>query len=142
MRVTMLPPIRPRPTKPIWVTTARRCSQGRMWCRSSQSSLPEEPLDARREPAHRPGEVVALQSQPAGAAPAAAQRLEIAGGLGVLQRPEAVRPAGDRDVLGPVVDDDEEAPGRRPALVELAGRVQVAWPVAERRRRLRRVTDR
>ena len=55
---------------------------------------------------------------------------------------KAERPAGDLDVLGAVVDEHEEAPVRRPALVQLAGRVQVARPVAERRRRLRRVADR
>ena len=109
---------------------------------SDLAAQPEHLLDSRGEPPHRLGEVVAFEPQVLGAAPAAAQRLQVAGGLGVLQRPEAERPARDRDVLRTVVDEHEEAPRGRPALVQLAGRVQVARPVAERRRRVRRVADR
>ena len=46
--------------------------------------------------------------------------------------PKRVRLAGHLEVVGRVVDELEEAPGRRAALVELAGRVQVARAVAER----------
>ena len=65
------------------------------------------------------------------------QREEIAGGLGVLQRLEGEALAGDSDVgaLGRLGGDLDEEPGVRPALVELAGRVQESRPVAEGRRR-------
>ena len=56
-------------------------------------------------------------------------------GLGVLEAGEAVGGARDLDVGLGVVDELQEAPGRRAALVQLAGRVQEARAVAERRRR-------
>jgi hypothetical protein len=65
-----------------------------------------------------------------------AQRLEVTDRLGVLQRAERVAAPGDLDVGIAVGDQRQEAPDRRPALVQLAGRVQEARSVAERRREL------
>src|SRR5439155_21617876 len=59
---------------------------------------------------------------------------EIALGLGVDQAAERVRPAGDRPVRRMVRRELEEPPSRRPALVELTGRVQEARPEPGRRR--------
>ena len=92
--------------------------------------------------AARCGRIVALQAHALGGQPERAQRFQVADRLGVLERRERVRLAGDLDVLGPVVEQLQEAPGLRAALVELAGRVQEARAVAERGRRLRRVADR
>ena len=125
MRATMLPPMRPRPTNPIWLKPAGSP------CSSAVSSR-----TALADPRHR-------NRSPLRRAPASAQRLEIAERLRVLQRPERERLAGDLDVLGAVVHEHEEADrSAGPALVQLAGRVQVARAVAERRRGLRRVADR
>ena len=55
---------------------------------------------------------------------------EVALGLGVLQGREAERLPGDGDVDGVVPDHLEEDARRRPALVELAGAVEVAGPEA------------
>ncbi len=64
----------------------------------------------------------------------ALEDLEIARRLGVDQVAEGVRPAGDRPVDGMVGGELEEQSDRRPALVELAGRMEESGPVAGRRR--------
>ena len=86
---------------------------------------------------------VSFQLYPLGGQPARAQRLEVARGLRRDQRPERV--AGAREC-------PRRAPGEKtscrkrptggPALVQLAGRVQVARAVSERHRRARRIADR
>ena len=93
-------------------------------------------LDLRGQSAQRAHGVLALQPHALRGQAELAQRLQVADRLGVLERRERVRRAGDLDVVGPVVQQLQEAPGLRAALVELAGRVQEARPVAERRRRL------
>ena len=60
-------------------------------------------------------------------------RREVAGGLGVDQLAERVRPAGDRAIGRVVRGQLEEPADRRAALVELAGRVEEARAVAGRR---------
>ena len=57
-------------------------------------------------------------------------RLEVALGLGVDQPAERVGPTGDRSVDRMVRRQLDEPASRRAALVELAGRVQEARPVA------------
>ena len=57
-------------------------------------------------------------------------RREVAGRLGVDELAEGVRPAGDRPVGRMVGGQLEEPADRRAALVELAGRVEEARPVA------------
>src|SRR5215208_42699 len=111
-RWTILPPIRPRPTKPscIW----------------------SELLDLVGELLDRLGGV-ALEPDSLGRPVVAAQRLQVPGRLGVLERAERVAGARYLDVLLAVVDELQEDPGRRAPLVELSGRVQEARPVAERR---------
>src|SRR5919109_75059 len=107
MRWTMLPPIRPRPTKPS--------------CIRSQAFL---------ESGDRADEVGGGQAHADGRPAVAAHGLEVAGRLGVDQRAERIGLGGNLEILGEVVHELEEAPRRRPALVELAGRVQVARAVA------------
>ena len=62
-------------------------------------------------------------------------------GLGVDELAEGVRPARDRAVVGVVGGELEEPADRGAALVELAGRVQEARPVAGRGRAPRRVAE-
>ncbi len=66
------------------------------------------------------------------AAAALLERCVVAGGLRADQAAEAERLAGDRELVARVVDDLEEEPRVRAALVQLAGRVQVARAVAVR----------
>src|SRR4051794_28262476 len=61
-----------------------------------------------------------------------AQRLQIAVRLGSDQRGERVRLAGNLEVLAGFVDELQEAPDLRAALVELPGRVQEPRAVAPR----------
>ena len=61
-----------------------------------------------------------LQSDARDAAAALAQRLEVARRLGADQPREAERLPGDRQLLAVVLDDLQEEPGVRAALVELA----------------------
>jgi hypothetical protein len=56
--------------------------------------------------------------------------LEIALGLGIDQLAEGVRPAGDGTVDRMVRGELDEPAGRWSALVELAGRMEEAWPVS------------
>src|SRR5918992_1093688 len=79
-------------------------------------------------------EVAGGQEDAGGRQAVAAQRLQVAVGLRVEQRAERERHAGDGEVDLAAVAQLEEAAGRRAALVELAGRVQEARPVAPRRR--------
>ena len=60
--------------------------------------------------------------------------LQVAVRLSPDQLRERVGLARDLEVALRVVDELEEPPGRRAALVELAGRVQVARAVSERGR--------
>ena len=69
-------------------------------------------------------------------------RREVAGGLGVDQLAERVRPAGDRPVGRVVRGQLDEPADRGAALVELAGRVQEARPVAGGRRAAGPVAER
>src|SRR3954451_3437331 len=69
-----------------------------------------------------------------GGQPVAAERLEVAVGLGADERAKGVGLAGDLEVLRGLVDDLQEAAALAPALVELPRRVQEARPVAPRRR--------
>src|SRR5690606_193578 len=71
------------------------------------------------------GEVV--DGDPHGTASGGPQRGEVTGGLGPLEAAEAELAARDVDV-DLVVTHHEQEPARvRPTLVQLAGRVQVAW---------------
>src|SRR5919205_495532 len=110
MRWTMLPPIFPRPTKPSCIWSELLDLVG------------ELPQGLRR---------IALEADALGRQAVVAQGLPVPGGLGVLQRAEAVAGARDLGVLVAVVHQLEEDPGRRPPLVQLAGRVQEAGAVAE-----------
>src|SRR5438309_1156081 len=67
-----------------------------------------------------------LQLDARDAAAALLQRLEIARRLRADQAREAERLPGDRQLLAVVLDHLQEEPGVRAALVQLAGRVQVA----------------
>ena len=127
MRCTMLPPIFPSPTKPIWVTASCALGGG---LRGHSISLIFA-VNARSAPAGSSP----VQAHALGRQLERAQRFQVADRLGVLKRRERERLAGDLDVLGSVVDQLQEAPGLRAALVELAGRVQEAGAVAERGRR-------
>ncbi len=79
---------------------------------------------------HR-GRGVAFELDPLGGQPVAAQRLQVSGGLGGDQLPERVALARDLDVALRLVDELQEASRRRPALVQLSGRVQEPRAVAE-----------
>src|SRR5439155_14800308 len=68
--------------------------------------------------------------------------LQVARGLRVLERPEGVARLRDLDVVRAVVDQLEEQPGLRAALVELPGRVEEARAISEGGRGLRGVADR
>src|SRR5258708_4914515 len=70
-----------------------------------------------------------------------AQRLEITEGLRLLEDPKREVLAGNRQVIWIVADQLEEDARVGAALVQLTGRVQVAWPVAHRRCHLGPVTD-
>ena len=58
-------------------------------------------------------------------AAALTKRGEVTVGLGADEPGEAEGPAGNRKLVAGIVHDLDEAPGRRSALVQLAGRVQV-----------------
>src|SRR5579864_2999019 len=60
------------------------------------------------------------------------ERGEVAGRLGAEQAPEPERPSRYRQLFARVVDHLQEEPGRWPALVQLARRVEVARPIAVR----------
>ena len=66
------------------------------------------------------------------AAAALLQRREVPGGLRADQPAEAERLAGDRQLVARVVDHLQEQPRVRAALVQLAGRVQIARAVPVR----------
>ena len=95
-----------------------------------------DPLGQRADAGGRVG---AVERDPLRGQLVRAERLEVADRLGVLEAGEAVGGARDLDVGLGVVDELQEAPGRRAALVQLAGRVQEARAVAEGRRRARGV---
>ena len=88
--------------------------------------------------AHRLDELVecgrlrALEVNSRHAAAGLGQGLEIAQGLGRLQRPETVAGARDDELLRVVAGELQKEPVRLPALVELAGGVQIARAVRHR----------
>src|SRR5215218_10654290 len=100
-RSVMLPPMRPSPIIPIFTSLA---SSGR-----------------------RPRSHV-LQSDPPDAAPALAERLEVARGLRLDEPAEAEVAIRNRQLLAEVVHDLDEDTRARAALVQLSRRVQVARP--------------
>src|SRR3954452_12985090 len=121
IRWDMLPPIFPRPMKPICMGSVPFDSGG-------------DAVDAARQ-------VVGVQADAHGGPAVVAQGLQVAVGLGGDQGPEPVGLARDLGVLAAVVDELQEAAGRRAALVVLPGRVQEARAVAPRRRDLRAPGD-
>ena len=101
----MLPPILPRPTMPIFIEATSRSARRR----------------SRHAPAARPG----ARARPAAAF---AQGQQVAGGLGPLERGEAVGRAGDRHVVVGVV-------GRRTCTnTPVGGPPLWSWPVECRKR--------
>src|SRR4051794_1070322 len=118
MRATMLPPIRPRPTKPI-------CAMGLQVL-----------LDRAQRRDRVAAEHEALRRQPM-----VAQDQQVAVRLRALEGLEGGGLARDREVVVGDVQQLQEAADRRSALVQLAGRVQVARPVAEGRGHGRAVAD-
>src|SRR6478672_6361966 len=143
-RRTMLAPIRPRPTNPIRIRCAslsmvRPASIGALArvCGGSvaRERLAEDRLQ-RDEPALGVGEVDAEDRQVVGL-----DRREVALGLGVDQAAERVRPARDRPIVRVVRGELEEPADRRAALVELAGRMEEARPVAGGRGAVGRVAE-
>src|SRR5690242_835243 len=100
----MLLPIRPSPMKPIriWSSLRERLVEGRLErFEAGVEVRPEVDVD------HRPA--------------VGQQRVAIALGLGIDQLAERVRPAGDGPIDRMARGELEEDPGRRAALVELAG---------------------
>src|SRR6266571_2113202 len=120
-RSTMLPPMRPNPTIPISMVIPSgerpRLFDGRFHCRC-------ECFPTRRH--------VTAERHPERREAARGQRLEVADGLRLLEDREAERLTWNRYVLGIRLHDLKEHTGPRPTLVELAGRVQEARPVAGR----------
>src|SRR5260370_11584396 len=110
-RSTMLPPIRPRPTIPISMVN------------SSAGGLSDCGFDCRRErlPAGRP---LPAEGHAEHREPPRAERLQVAEGLRLLEDREAVGLPGDRHVASVVLDDLQEEPGLRAALVQLARGVE------------------
>src|SRR5579871_5969917 len=93
------------------------------------------PLCSRQSAKGWPEGTPSVPSVPVDAGDAAVARLERFVVPFRLRADEAAEPerlAGDRELLARVVDDLEEQPGVRAALVGLAGRVEVARAVAVR----------
>src|SRR3954454_18819980 len=99
MRCTMLPPIFPRPTKPICMFL---------------------PLDRCGDSVDGSGEVAGAQAHAHSGQAVAAQRLEVAVRLGVDELAEVEALLGDVGVLVGVVHQLQKAAGGRAALVILA----------------------
>ena len=108
----MLPPIRPRPTNAICIRVPFLEGGGETRERLIRRAVERKPQDA-----------------PLGRA----QGGEVAERLRHLERGEAEALSGDGQVLVRRGEDHEDRRGR-PALVELAGRVQIARAVAHGRR--------
>ena len=109
------------PRTSVWSAPPERLAQGGLEGR-------EAPLGV--------GEVDAEDRQVVGL-----DRREVALGLGIDQPAERVRPAGDRPILRVIRGELEEPAVRRPALVELAGRMEEARAVAGGRRAAGRVAQ-
>ena len=97
------------------------------------TSVWERPRDQRAEPLD-PGDHVVAEAHAERAAAVRPQGAQVTARLRPLEHAEAVRLAGDVHVLRVVPDELQEQPLVRPALVELAGRVQKARAVAQRGR--------
>src|SRR5262249_5851319 len=123
---TMLPPMRPRPTNPSFMTSpSGRSKRGGYGVVERLQAAG----DVRRE-------------VDAGSAPSApVARRTGAGALSRHALPEAPRPARDRHPPRGGRRDLQEHPGARAALVELAGRMEKARPEPERRGHRLRVAD-
>src|SRR4029078_3733085 len=80
------------------------------------------------------GEIADRESYPDGRQAVLAQRLQVAVGLRVDELADRVGLPAHIEVVLPVVHELEELPGRRAALVELAGGVEEARAVAPRGR--------
>ena len=130
----MLAPIRPSPTNPIRIASGPPGDDRAGPGRAHGAGQPgRERLGKRR----LEGGEAALQSAEVDAQDRQVVRLdrrEVALRLGVDQPAERVRPARDRAVDRVVGGELEEPAARRAALVELAGRVEEARPVAGGRR--------
>ena len=129
-RRAMLAPIRPRPT--IASSTLASCYGRRLG--SAQARSLQRQLERRR-----PG-------RPTGGSRSDRQavrleRVEVAQRLRIDEHPERLLAAGMGRSSRMAGDQLQEAAGRRAALVQLAGRVQEARPVAEGRRASSSVAD-
>ena len=67
------------------------------------------------------------------AAAASQQRAHIAARLRLMQLPERQAHAGNGKIVTAIRRDDQEQAGVGTAFVELARRMEIAWPDAERR---------
>src|SRR5262249_33640103 len=94
------------------------------------SRHPGKLVDGGQQP-RRPGRPVG-QVQPDQRPAPTGQRLAVAGGLRGFELPERERSTRDRQILDHRTGDLQERPVLRPALVVLAGRVQVPGAPAER----------
>ena len=119
---------------------APRAARGSCAARPSRSRAGEH---RRERPFERgePGIRVRLEVDPQDRQLVALEDPEVAGGLGIDELPERVWPARDRAIHRMVRSELEEEADRRPALVELAGRVQESRPVAGRGRPARPVAQ-
>src|SRR2546422_431968 len=107
-------PMRPRPISPSCIASPGECRERR--------------ADSLADLLQAGGHVAQLDPQHA--ATMIAQRLKIAERLRLLQDAERESLAGNIQILRVVPDDLKENPGVRAALVQLAGRVQIARSVA------------
>ena len=119
--------------------------------RAGYNSLDKSTSYAPRKPRHRPrtlplegrregrlerrqvGCRVAAQAEAQHRQAGGSECLGIALGLGIDEPAEGVGPARDLEIVGMLLRQLEEPADRRTALVELARRVEEAWPVAGRR---------
>src|SRR6476661_2387909 len=93
----------------------------------------QAPLCSRRRArGPRMGALALLETDARDPAATLLQRREIPRGLRADQLPEPERLPGDRQLVARVVDDLQEEARRRPALVQLPRRVQVARAEAAR----------
>src|ERR1700722_6554295 len=125
MRCTMLPPIFPSPTKPICVMSWS--PRPGIWpalclkfCLRLRASTWSVLLERARQRTDRARQILSLQPHALRRQPQLSQRVEVADRLGVLERRERERLARDCHILGAVVQELQETPLARAALVELA----------------------
>ena len=143
----MLAPIRPRPTNPIcipesllsgWFVLVGRAGAGRG--RRDEVRSAAERAPRRGPPRARPGRAPGRRGGPAGSAGRGTRSTRSRpAAWASISRPNVYGQPGIGRSIGMVRRELEEPADRRAALVELAGRVEEARPVAGGRRAARRV---